>query len=314
MSTMIRTSKGCISISEVDGMLVHAVVGKAYRDLNLTEPEFEALYNAFKNDPSPAAMQASLDDIIANRSNDKATTKTPKDERANQVKQALNKMIAFFKEFQFTPSYRFVNTLANICKVDVEQANNYIRNYFALMDSSYAGEVADKIKSMEFRRTMNTFAENVDPTKTINTRLRIFYGAQGTGKTTEAMKYTNTAIVCNSAMQPCDLIEDFTFDDGKAAFHPSALVRAMEKGETVLLDEMNLLPFDSLRFLQGICDGKETFEWKGNTIHIHEGFNIIGTMNLVVNGTTFGLPEPIVDRCSELREFTLTAEALLGAI
>ena len=31
-------------------------------------------------------------------------------------------------------------------------------------------------------------------------------------------------------MMPADLMEDFTFDDGKAVFHPSALAKAMEMG------------------------------------------------------------------------------------
>lgn len=310
MANIIRNANGTIAVSEVDGKLVTAVVGKAYRELKLTDAEIATLYEAFKVDPN--STENALNEVLVARKNPN-TAKTA-EPNSVLVKQALTKLINFFTEFQFTPSFRFVNTLCRLCKQNVADANAYVVNYFKLMDSPYASEIADKIKSPEFRKVINTLAENAQPTKTINNRLRIYYGAQGTGKTTEAMTQTQTAVVCNSAMQPCDLIEDFTFDDGKATFHPSALVKAMEAGETVLLDEMNLLPFDSLRFLQGICDGKETFEWKGNTIHIHDGFNIIGTMNLVVNGTTFGLPEPIVDRCSELREFTLNAEALMGAI
>lgn len=313
MAVILRKPQGSIQISECDGKLVCVTMGKTFKALGL-EADNDAqirLWEAYKDNPD--SVEATLNEIISERAGESKTTKTSGPDAA-VVKKALGKLINFFSEFKFTPSFRFTNTLCHACKRSLDEADNYIVNYFKLMDSSYAEEVANKIKSTEFRRLIATLADNVVPTKTINTRLKIFYGAQGTGKTTEAMKYTNTAIVCNSAMQPCDLIEDFTFDDGKATFHPSALVKAMEKGETVLLDEMNLLPFDSLRFLQGICDGKENFEWKGNTIHIHDGFNIIGTMNLVVNGTTFGLPEPIVDRCSETREFTLTADQLMGAI
>lgn len=36
-------------------------------------------------------------------------------------------------------------------------------------------------------------------------------------------------------------------------------------------------------------------------------------MNLVVNGVSFGLPEPLVDRCEDIKEFTLTAEMLMNA-
>ena len=88
----------------------------------------------------------------------------------------------------------------------------------------------------------------------------------------------------------------------------------MEQGKAIVLDEINLLPFDSLRFLQGILDGKSEIIYKGNVITIAEGFQVIGTMNLVVNGTVFNLPEPLVDRCSEIREFTLSAKQLLSAL
>ena len=37
-------------------------------------------------------------------------------------------------------------------------------------------------------------------------------------------------------------------------------------------------------------------------------------MNLVVNGMSFPLSEPLVDRCAEIREFHLTADDLFKAI
>jgi MoxR-like ATPase len=77
---------------------------------------------------------------------------------------------------------------------------------------------------------------------------------------------------------------------------------------------MNLLPFDSLRFLQGIVDGKPSFEYKGQTVNIKDGFQIIGTMNLVVNGTTYSLPEPLVDRCEETKKFNLTENDLFKVL
>ena len=76
----------------------------------------------------------------------------------------------------------------------------------------------------------------------------------------------------------------------------------------------NLLPFESLRFLQTILDGKTEFIYKGKTVKIVDGFKIIGTMNLVVNGCTYGLPEPLVDRAEDLRKYSLTAKNLVGAI
>lgn len=225
-----------------------------------------------------------------------------------KLRNGIEKLIDFFSEFNFTPSLRFLNTMGF-----AKSKRNYIKNYFALMASPYVDDVKKKVESKEFSSIMKSF-ENVIPSHTINKRFRIYYGTQGTGKTTKALKETNNlCVVCNSSMLPADLMEDFTFDDGKAAFHPSVLCECMEQGKAIVLDEINLLPFDSLRFLQGIFDGKNEFQYKGRTIHINEGFKVIGTMNLTVNGVSFGLPEPLVDRCEKIEEFTLTPKMLMGA-
>lgn len=229
----------------------------------------------------------------------------------NQLKRALNNMINFFKEFNFTPSFRFVNTLA---RKGIDEAKQYVLDYFCLMDSPYAEEVSHKIDSPEFNGILNDFFVR-EVTQIINKRFKVYYGAQGTGKTTQALEETaNRCIVCNASMMPADLMEDFTFDDGKAVFHPSALAKAMEAGEPITLDEINLLPFDSLRFLQGIFDGKSEFLYKGNAIHIADGFKVIGTMNLAINGAVYGLPAPLVDRCEDIENFELDADCLMNAI
>ena len=109
------------------------------------------------------------------------------------------------------------------------------------------------------------------------------------------------------------MLEDFKFVNGKATFIPSALQKAMIDGNVICLDEINLLPFESLRFLQSILDNKDVINYKGQDIHIKEGFKIIGTMNLKVNGQTFGLPEPLVDRADDIKKFVLTADDLMAA-
>lgn len=229
----------------------------------------------------------------------------------DQLKRGLNNMINFFKEFNFAPSFRFVNTLA---RKGIEEAKQYVLDYFYLMDSPYAEEVSHKIDSPEFNGILGDFFVR-EVTQAINKRFKVYYGAQGTGKTTQALEETaNRCIVCNALMMPADLMEDFTFDDGKAVFHPSALAKAMEMGESITLDEINLLPFDSLRFLQGIFDGKSEFLYKGSTIHIADGFKVIGTMNLAINGAVYGLPAPLVDRCEDIKSFELTADSLMNAI
>lgn len=224
----------------------------------------------------------------------------------------IQKLIDFFKEFSFTPNFRFINTFAKKCYMH-EEPENYIKNYFALTDNAYAQSIVEKMKSDEFREIVSDMTQKV--ASNINNRFKLYYGAQGTGKTTQAMlEADNNVMVCHSAMLPSDLMEDFKFDDGKAAFTPSALCKAMTEGKTIVLDEINLLPFESLRFLQSILDNKAQFEYKGQTINIKDGFKIIGTMNLQVNGMTYALPEPLVDRAEDLRCFELTAEQLLSAI
>ena len=224
---------------------------------------------------------------------------------------AINKLINFFKEFAFEPNFRFVNTIAR--QHSYETVCDYVNNYFALTNNSYAQSISEKIKSDEFQLICSTLVNGT--TKHINTRFKLYYGSQGTGKTTQAMIEANdNVMVCHSAMLPSDLMEDFNFNDGKAAFTPSALCKAMTEGKEIVLDEINLLPFESLRFLQSILDGKTQFEYKGQTIHIADNFKIIGTMNLQVNGIVYALPEPLVDRAEELKCFKLTAYNLINAI
>ena len=244
-------------------------------------------------------------------------TAKPEDVRTPKelLLEGITKLMDFFTEFSFTPSFRFTNTFAYMCCENLNRAQTYVRNYFALMDSSYQKEVAEKIKSAEFKKIVQLVAQYGKPTTTINTRFKVYFGSAGTGKTTLAQKESdNRCIVCNSSMLPSDLMEDFIFKDGNPDFNPSLLWDCMEQGKTIVLDEINLLPFDSLRFLQGIVDGKTEFYYKNRPVHIHDGFQIIGTMNLSLGGMTYGLPEPLVDRCSDAREFVLTAEQLAKSI
>jgi len=229
------------------------------------------------------------------------------------LKVAVGKLIDFFTEFDFEPNFRFINTLSRNCD-SKRTATKYIHNYFALIDSPHANEIDEKMKSVEFDAIYNGLSAQTTE-KTINNRLKIYYGAQGTGKTTKACdEADNRCIVCNNSMLPADLMQDFDFDDGKAAFKSSALYDAIVNGKTIVLDEINLLPFESLRFLQGIVDGKSSFIYKNEEVKIADGFKIIGTMNLFVNGMAYALPSPLVDRCESIEEFKLTANDLIYAI
>lgn len=230
------------------------------------------------------------------------------------IRKGLQSMINFFSEFSFEPNFRFVNSFCFALQSSFSNATKYVTNYFKLIDSQFVYSIIEKMKSPEFSEICNNLSQ-ATPSRHVNTRFKIYYGSQGTGKTTEAMKEAdNNCMVCHSAMLPSDLMEDFKFVDGKADFQPSALQKAMTEGKAIVLDEINLLPFESLRFLQSILDGKKEFTYKGSTIKIADDFEIIGTMNLTVNGATYSLPEPLIDRCKEIREFKLTAENLMSAI
>lgn len=241
---------------------------------------------------------------------DTTTSMTMTDEEI--LESTLSSLINFFSEFSFEPNYRFVNTLSYAIQNDT--CKSYVANYFELTDNGYKQAVMEKMNSHEFNNLIKDL-KTYKPTHKINNRFALYYGSQGTGKTTQAiLEADNNVMVCHSAMLPSDLMEDFKFEDGKANFIPSALQIAMVEGKKIVLDEINLLPFESLRFLQSILDGKKQFVYKGKTIEIKDGFKIIGTMNLVVNGATYALPEPLVDRCEDIKKYSLTAKSLMGAI
>lgn len=241
------------------------------------------------------------------------TAPTPINTKKETI-SGLSKLMSFCKEFEFTPNYRFINTLANLLATSDKNAKAYIINYFKLTDSPYAKEIKAKMNSTEFAEILEKMSYTA-PTKNINSRFSIYYGNAGTGKTTKAQsECEGRCVVCNNSMLPSDLMEDFIFVEGKPSFKPSALWECMTEGKSITLDEINLLPFDSLRFLQGVLDGKSEFLYKGHTVKIADGFKIIGTMNLTVNGSVFSLPEPLVDRCAYIEEFTLSASDLYSAI
>ena len=220
-------------------------------------------------------------------------------------------LLKFFSEFDFVVSARFTNTL--IHQRSLAAAKRYVTAYCMLSDHPDTDTITDKIKSPEFDRL---YAEGnaLATGKEINSRLEIYFGPQGTGKSSEAIaKYpTATVTVCDETKDSHDLLKVFDFNDanGNPVFKHSALLEDMIAGRPHILDEFNLLPMQSMRFLQGLLDNKTAFDFEGETITIAPGFKIIATMNLVVNGQVFSLPEPIVDRASVIKEFKADASVL----
>ena len=319
--TIIKRVKDDAYYGEKDGRAY--VIKKGDSDYE----DYEKFYEELRKTPfehRPELVNTVIDEntyptiFNGNIKLDKTTTeqiKAPEKTPREILIESMNRLINFFSEFSFTPSFRFTNTFAYACQEGVDKARTYVRNYFSLMDSSYQREVAEKIKSSEFRLIAENIQKFGQPKAPINSRLKIYFGNAGTGKTTKAQQECdNRCIVCNSSMLPADLIEDFNFEDGKPNFNGSLLRQCMEEGKKLVFDEINLLPYDSLRFLQGLTDGKSVIYYKKEEIKIKDGFQIIGTMNLTLGGMTYGLPEPLVDRCFEMDEFTLTAEQLALSI
>lgn len=317
----INETFNLVKKSDGSGYLINMGSGSSPRIIKVDD----ALYSKCKEiydravSISPSERPARCKDIVDNFLpflSSETTAETAKETipADKLLLRGLENMIKFFTEFQFEPNFRFVNSYSLALAKSEKLGNEYIKNYFELIDSPYAEDIKAKITSPEFKGISKDI-KSVAPTKVVNERFKLYYGSQGTGKTTMAMQEAdNRCMVCNSALLPNDLMEDFVFVDGKASFVPSILAECMTKGLPIVLDEINLLPFDSLRFLQTILDGKEEFIYKGKTIKIAKGFQIIGTMNLTVNGMTYGLPEPLVDRCAETRKFSLSAKDLVSAI
>jgi hypothetical protein len=226
----------------------------------------------------------------------------------------------FFRDVkEFTISSRFLNTLNIIFHDDGhEGVVEYVKSYFNLIDMASEGQmITQKMESDEWSETIENGLMVTPVTKKINSRLKIYYGEAGTFKTTTAVAETAECVVCNSSMLPADMFKSFDFVDGLPTFKPSPMILAMQgdeehpNGRKITLDEFNLLPFETIRFLQGVLDGKKSFMTpEGLEVTIGDDFGIIATMNLVVNNDVYALPQPFVDRASELREFTLTDEQL----
>lgn len=234
------------------------------------------------------------------------------------METGIQRFMDFFKEFQYVPSFRTLNSVALIAAENIENAIARIVGHFRIVDNAYVDAVVAKVKSPEFKLILNqlSLTNAVYSGNVINNRLKIYFGEPGTGKTTKATEESdNRCVICHSEMSPKDLLKEFDFDaDGHPTFKKSMLRLCIENGWKITLDEINFLSRETFKFLQGITDGKKTFDFEGETITIADGFQIIGTMNLMQEGTAIGIPEPMADRCSEIVEFVPTAHSLLAAL
>lgn len=131
------------------------------------------------------------------------------------------------------------------------------------------------------KNTVESFLNSFDE-GTHRQRLYILLGETGAGKSTLAMQRFPDAITygCSPANDPNDLMFFLANKDGKGLKpHPSQLNMAIREGHKVLLDEVNLLPYESLMFLQSITDEKESIVVGDEIVKIHPDFRILATMN-----------------------------------
>ena len=226
------------------------------------------------------------------------------------LKSVAQRLINFFSEFQISPSLRFIDTF-----IRTKNREEYVINYFKLCDSPWINEITQKVKSSEFSCICDEANKiHFNPRTKVNKHLSIFFGPAGTGKTTDAMNSAVGCIPCSSDMDCKELLKDFKFNNGAPTFEKSDFWTAIEEGKTIVLDEINLLNRQVLQFLQALTDGKDYVDFEGTRITIHPDFKVIGTMNLIVNGMTFALSEPLVDRCSVIKDYSLTADGICNAL
>ena len=226
------------------------------------------------------------------------------------VTEILDALNNFLSEFGAPITIRMADTFFR-----VKDKKAYISNYFKLCNNNWTKEIDEKLKSAEFRDIASR-AKAISLVKPkVNTRLKIYFGPQGTGKTTTAMNEAVACIPCSSDTSCKELLKDFDFDEnGKPTFKKSVLWTAIEEGHKIVLDEINLLNKDTRQFLQELTDGKPYIDFEGTRIMIHPDFQVIGTMNLYINGVAFPLTEPMVDRCEVIEEFKLTTDKIANML
>lgn len=248
------------------------------------------------------SLNSSNSSSVSNESNtiDRYTTNVTKTE--NQIKQEVLEGIEELQntmlQFDTSVSPRMVSTMLHHSNPEA-----YLYGYLKLTGRE-CDDFMKKTQSQEWRRMMNKL-KSANP-KRINKRLAIYFGPAGGGKTTAALREAGKKIGMHKDMTAKELMFDFTFENGEAQFSKSVFAQAMENGEPIVCDELNLASNTLLQFMQSVLDNSKSIFMDGQELVIKEGFKVIGTMNDIVSGVDRILPEPIVDRAMDIRYFELT--------
>lgn len=216
------------------------------------------------------------------------------------------KLKDFLREFNLDLSPRLLNSL-----VRVEEPSEYLLNYALLTGRNHL-DLNMRMESREWQIIEKALKETTTD-KQINNRFILYFGSAGTGKTTKAQTLAKKTMIMHENITSKELLYSFDFDEnGHPTFKKTALAKAMENGEPIVLDEINLAPLETLHFLQGILDNKEEVVVDKEVIKIKDGFKVIGTMNEEILGVEYYLPEPLIDRTEVLKKFVLTPQEILN--
>lgn len=226
---------------------------------------------------------------------------TPKDQSALRF-EVYDKIITFCKDFELKPDPRTMNSLIYAKDID-----NLLIDFMQL--TNYDSELVDmaksKFKSAEWKEIKKQL-KLIKPTHDqINQRLAIYYGSAGTGKTTTAIQeYPEAVKIVGSASQdPDDL---FTrFDPSSKDYVLTEIGNAMIDGKPIIIDEGNLFNQVVWQRLQGCLDNTNKVSDRNRELTIKDGFKVIVTMNLETNLGKTPLPNPVVSRAKEIRNFDL---------
>lgn len=140
-------------------------------------------------------------------------------------------------------------------------------------------------------------------------------GLSGNGKTTmveQACSKTNRAYIrvqITPETDEDDLIGGFRLINGETVFAKGPVVKAMESGALLLIDEIDR-GSNKIMCLQGVLEGKPIMIKKtGEVVKPVEGFNIVATANTKGKGSDDGrfVAASIIDEAF-LERFTITVE------
>lgn len=119
-------------------------------------------------------------------------------------------------------------------------------------------------------------------------------GLSGNGKTmmveqiAASLKREYIRVQISPETDEDDLIGGFRLKDGETVFHKGPVVKAMERGAILLIDEVDRAT-NKILCLQGVLEGKPILIKKiGEVVHPRPGFNVIATANTKGRGSDDG--------------------------